>query len=706
MKRLFVVSLFLIASMLVSLVAVNPASAGNDASRVFVQFAAGQKANVENSLKGVGAEFHYTFDDLNTFAVSVPTQALAGLERNPNIVLIEEDSLRYPIGITSSSVVESPNLFAISGGQVVPYGVDMVQARDVWDANDDGAIDNGAPTGSNRTVCIIDSGFYTSHEDLSGVNVSGYDGNLAWNQDGDGHGTHVAGTIVAMNNALGVIGVTPGTVNVHVVRVFGNDGVWAYSSTLIDAANRCASAGADIISMSLGGSRSNNTEKNGFASLYNQGILSIAAAGNDGNNRNSYPASYDSVVSVAAIDINKVVADFSQYNSQVELAAPGVGVLSTVPYLDDTSLTTGDVTYSAGHIEFSARGSANGALVDGGLCTAANSAWSGKVVLCQRGDISFLDKVMNVQNSGGAAAAIYNNVPGGFLGTLGDGYSSTIIGISLSQEDGQYLVANQLGQSAAVSSTFTQPASGYEYYDGTSMATPHVSAVAALVWSSNPGATNVEIRQVLQQTAQDLGAAGRDVYYGYGLVQAKAAIDALGGGGSNNPPTVNITSPSNGASFNSGELITFAGSASDTEDGNLTTSLVWTSSLVAGQIGTGGSFSAVLSDGTHVITASVTDSSGAVGSDSVTITVGGGSGGDFTLTVMAYKVKGTKYADLSWTGAASTDVDVYRDGVLIITTPNNGAYTDGPLGKGGGSATYQVCEAGTGTCSNSVLVGW
>lgn len=704
MKRLFVVSLFLIAGMLVSLVAVNPASAGNDKSRVFVQFAAGQKANVENSLKGVGAEFHYTFDDLNTFAVSVPTQALAGLERNPNIVLIEEDSLRYPIGVTASRVVESPNLFAISGGQTVPYGVDMVQAREVWDADRNGVVDSGAPTGSNRTVCIIDSGFYTSHEDLTGVNVSGYDGNLAWYQDGNGHGTHVAGTIVAMNNALGVIGVTPGTVNVYVVRVFGNDGVWAYSSTLIDAANRCAFAGANIISMSLGGSRSNNTEKNGFASLYNQGILSIAAAGNDGNNRNSYPASYDSVVSVAAIDSNKVVADFSQYNSQVELAAPGVGVLSTVPYLDDTSLTTGGVTYSAGHIEFSARGSASGALVDGGLCTATNSAWSGKVVLCQRGDISFYDKVHNVQLSGGAAAAIYNNVPGGFLGTLGDGNSSTIIGISLSQEDGQYLVANQLGQSAAVSSTFTQPASGYEYYDGTSMATPHVSAVAALVWSSNPGASNVEIRQVLQQTAQDLGAAGRDVYYGYGLVQAKAAIDALGGGGSNNPPTVNITSPSNGASFNSGELITFAGSASDMEDGNLTTNLVWTSSLT-GHIDTGGSFSTALSDGTHVITASVTDSSGAVGSDSVTITVGGG-GGDFTLTVMAYKVKGTKYADLSWTGAASTNVDVYRDGVLIITTPNNGAYTDGSLGKGGGSATYQVCEAGASTCSNSVLVGW
>ena len=132
-----------------------------------------------------------------------------------------------------------------------------------------------------------------------------------------------------------------------------------------------------------------------------------------------------------------------------------------------------------------------------------------------------------MQNGAGVAAAVYNNVPGDFLGTLGSGNSSTIIAISLSQEDGQFLVANKLGLTASVSSNYVAPGSGYEYYDGTSMATPHVSAVAALVWSSKPSATNAEIRSVLQQTAEDLGAAGRDNYYGYGLVRAKAAIDAL-----------------------------------------------------------------------------------------------------------------------------------------------------------------------------------
>jgi subtilisin family serine protease len=527
MKRLSVLSMLVIASLVLNLFAVSPAVAGNgnEKVRVLVTFARGNQAGVANALKAAGAEFHYTFEDLDTFAVSLPQAALDGIAHNPHVVAIEEDAPRYPISIMPSKVQAAP------AGQSVPYGIDMVQARDVWDANRDNVVDSGAPTASNRTICIIDSGFYRDHEDLSGVSATGYNGNLTWYQDGSGHGTHVAGTIAAMNNALGVVGVTPGTVKLYIVRVFGDDGAWAYASTLVDAAYRCRDAGANIISMSLGGGRASQTEKTAFATLYNtNGILSIAAAGNDGNTLTSYPAGYDTVVSIAAIDSNKLVADFSQKNADVELAAPGVGVLSTVPYIDASSLTADGVTYTGTHIEFSARGSASGALVNGGLCDSVG-AWSGKIVLCQRGTIDFYTKVINVQNGGGAAAVIYNNVAGGFSGTLGDGNSSTIIGISLSQEDGQYLVANKLGLVASLNSTLTQPASGYELYDGTSMATPHASAVAALVWSSKPTATNAQVRAALQQSAQDLGTAGRDNSYGFGLIQAKAAITLLGGGG-------------------------------------------------------------------------------------------------------------------------------------------------------------------------------
>jgi subtilisin family serine protease len=437
--------------------------------------------------------------------------------------------------------------------------VDSVQARDVWDADRDGTIDYGAPTGAGRTVCIVDTGLYTGHEDFSGVDIIGGYSQVSteWYIDGAGHGTHVAGTIAAANNTLGVVGVTPGTVSLYIVKVFDDEGNWTLASDLVDAIYRCADANANVISMSLGGSRPNGKEKRAFDSLYNQGILHVAAAGNAGDTSYSYPASYDSVISVAAVDESNVVASFSQQNDQVELAAPGVRVLSTVPWLAIDTLTVDGVTYEGHHIEYAAYGTASGPLVDGGLCDTT-SDWSGAVVLCERGSITFYDKVMNVQNSGGVAAVIYNNEPGNFYGTLGDGNSSDILAISLSQEDGQYLVTYKLGLIGDVESNLTKPASGYEAWNGTSMATPHVSAVAALVWSSDPSLTNAQIRQALQQSALDLGDPGRDDAYGFGLVQALDAINYLA-----SKPSLSVAVSTDKATYSNRETVYITVSVTD-----------------------------------------------------------------------------------------------------------------------------------------------
>jgi hypothetical protein len=93
------------------------------------------------------------------------------------------------------------------------------------------------------------------------------------------------------------------------------------------------------------------------------------------------------------------------------------------------------------------------------------------------------------------------------------------------------------------------------------------------------------------------------------------------GGPVDNPPVVTITSPSDGATFGSGAVISFVGTAVDAEDGDLTSGLVWQSDI-EGQIGTGGSFTTILSDGEHIITTSVTDSGSNIGSASISITVG------------------------------------------------------------------------------------
>ena len=375
---------------------IGSAMAADGTTRVIVKFKDGRAS--AGSMKSVvaaakGTIKHEIFGT-SAMAIDVPVNALQGLRNNPNVEYVEEDQIRYPFALTSAST-GNPYLT----GQSVPYGIKQVQADLLPDTNV-----------GNRKICIIDSGVDRAHEDLVGnsANMTGqYDsGTGNWYTDENSHGTHVAGTIAGVNNSgLGVVGVNSNKrIKLHIVKVFAGSG-WAYSSTLSSAANQCGNAGANVISMSLGGGSPNTTESNTFANLASRGILNIAAAGNSGNTTVSYPAGYASVVMVGAVDEFKQWASFSQYNSKVELAGPGVSVLSTVPL--------------------------------------------------------------------------------------------------------------------AVKGT------KYAYLNGTSMATPHVSAVAALVWSYYPTCTGAQIRTSLTKSAQDLGTAGRDTKYGFGLVQARAAYDRI-----------------------------------------------------------------------------------------------------------------------------------------------------------------------------------
>jgi subtilisin family serine protease len=481
-----------------------------DTTRVIVKFKPGKKALLKSLLGGIKGKVKHEIFNADAMAIEVPRAALAALENNPNVEFIEEDAKRYPLALTSPST-GTP----YTSGQLVPYGIKMVQADQLSDS-----------VAANRKVCIIDSGIDRNHEDLSSNNLTGeYDSGTGWwYTDENHHGTHVAGTIAAINNSgVGVVGVNPNKqLKIHIVKVFGPD-AWAYSSTLASAANKCKAAGANVISMSLGGPTKNITEQNTFASLESAGILSIAAAGNDGNTKLSYPAGYASVVSVAAIDENKQWATFSQYNSKVELAGPGVSVLSTVPTGSgqEAVLTVGSTTYAPGAMEGSPVKTATAPLADFGIGDKVNTAVSGKVCLIQRGTVDFAVKVQNCQNSGGVGAVVYNNVAGAFGGTLGTVVTS-IPSVTATDTAGTAMKA-QLGQSATVGIK----ASSYAYFDGTSMATPHVSAVAALVWSYFPTCTAVQLRASLDKSALDLGTAGRDTKYGYGLVQAKAAYDRI-----------------------------------------------------------------------------------------------------------------------------------------------------------------------------------
>ena len=703
----------LLLLMAVMFTAVQPVSGEpSNTVRVWVTYQKGGKISVLNALSRQDAEIHYDFPELDAYVVTLPEAALNGIWRNPFVIDIEPDPVRYPIEPVKA---ELSSIFSDTldvNGQTIPWGIDAVQARDVWDTNRNTVVDSGAPTGAGITVCIIDSGYYAEHEDLKDASTGISQVDDDYQTDGSGHGSHVAGTIGALNNSVGVVGVSPGDVNYHIVKIFNNDGVWASGSDLVAAIYNCRDNGANVISMSMGGASSNRREQRAFDTLYSNGILHIAAAGNEQEETPglmSYPASYGSVISVAAVDSNLNIASFSNQNSAVEIAAPGVGVLSTIPYIETNSLIVDGTEYTPNHIEFSAFGSASGELVDGGLCTSSG-AWDGKVVLCQRGDISFLEKVTAVYQGGGAAAIVYNNEPGNFLGTLGEEPAFELLAISLSQEDGQFLVSNKLGAIASLTSTHTFPTSGYEAWDGTSMATPHVSGVAALIWSANPSWTNVEIREAMNATAFDLGVSGRDSIFGYGLVQAADALTYLGGGTVDSPPTVEITFPSDGSVVSG--TVNLAAEADDDYavtqvaflvdgvsigtdiDGSDGWSVNWDTTLVV--------------NGLHALSAVATDTSGKTGEDSISISVdnGGGTTDPIVLSATAAKIKGAGVVYLNWSPVTSPSIEIIRNGITIDTIENAGTYTDDSLGKGGGSATYQVCEAGTDICSNEVNVTW
>ena len=346
-----------------------------------------------------------------------------------------------------------------------------------------------------------------------------------WFTDENQHGTHVAGTIAAIDQVgEGVVGVLPNkNLNLYIVKVFDASGSTS-SSTVAKAMLRCNKAGAKIVSMSLGGSAPNSLQQKVVKFLSNRGVLLIAAAGNSGNTAISYPAGFAEVVSVAAVDDLKVKASFSQFNADVEIAGPGVNTLSTLPVGKGTSatLSVAATPYTVLGMVGSPNASATGPLADFGLGdTPAPGSMAGKVCLIQRGNISFSDKVLNCQSSGGLGAVIYNNVPGELAGTL-NGVVTTIPSVGATDVAGAAMLG-QLGQSATVAVS----TSDYGALSGTSMATPHVAAVAALVWSYFPNCTAAQIRTSLNNSAEDLGTPGRDTSYGFGLVRAKSAFDRI-----------------------------------------------------------------------------------------------------------------------------------------------------------------------------------
>jgi subtilisin len=258
----------------------------------------------------------------DAITLRLPKRAITALRQNSSIRYVEPNGQMHAID------------------QTLPWGIDRIDSEIVH-ANGE--------TGSGADIAILDSGIDSDHPDLRAnlgagkafveCGTGGYFGcaffgndnscNESWDDDND-HGTHCAGITDAIDNELGVVGVST-EATLHAVKVLDCSGRGSYSD-IAAGIEYTADQGWDVASMSLGGSQSNVVaDAVGYA--YDNGVLLVGAAGNSGQCTDcvSYPAAEPEVIAVSATNRDDELASFSSTGPEVELAAPGVEILSTVP---------------------------------------------------------------------------------------------------------------------------------------------------------------------------------------------------------------------------------------------------------------------------------------------------------------------------------------------------------------------------------------
>ena len=425
---------------------------------------------------------------------------------------------------------------------------------------------------SNVIVAVIDTGVLLRHADLQGQLIAGYDfiSDPAISVDGDGidndpddpgddsqngssfHGTHVAGTVAAATvGTTGVAGVAWLT-KIMPLRVLGKGGGTSYdimqgvryAAGLVNDSGSTPAQRADIINLSLGGASGSQAEQNVYTQARNKGVIIIAAAGNNSTSSLFYPASYDGVVSVSAVDMNSDLAPYSNFGTAIDVAAPG-------------------------------------------------------------GDTS---KDVN-----------------------GDGYSDGVLSTCGDDTTGSIQLV-------------------YKFYQGTSMASPHVAGVLALMKAVYPALTADQVESLLQNgnITGDLGDSGRDDLFGYGLIDAYKAVVAaqdLAGDGGTIPATL-IVNP---------VFLNFGGAL--------------TNVVLAAQNGGGATLTvSSVTDEADWLTVSATDvDSNGLGSYTATVNPTGLADGTYTATITFTSSKNTVLvAVIMQVGSAASVGDAGYHYVLLL----------------------------------------
>jgi len=486
----------------------------------------------------VGKNFILVHDSGRTTA-----ELIAELKLDPTVEMVEPNYLRWVTSVPNDALFT--NLWGLRNTSQPVNGFNGTAGDDIhfvaaWALAQQ-------PATNLPVVAVIDTGVDYTHPDLASnmwINTGeipgngkdddadgyvddryGYDfaDNLPDPMDSGFHGTHVAGTIAALgNNQLGVIGVDY-RAQVMALRA-SNDGETLSDSAIIMAiqyAIMMKNRGVNIVAIneSFGGGGSNTAESTAMQSAGNVGIIFCVAAGNDTANNDTtptYPANYrlSNMIVVAATDQNDSLASFSNFgNNTVDLGAPGVNILSLLPVAQAgtiASVQQNSTNYVANELTFSGTTTATGITAAIYYCGLGNpsefpAAVNNNIALIARGTLTFSNKVLNAMAAGARAVVIFNNAAGNFLGTLG-GTNHWIPTVSLSQTDGLAIQTNAVATVINVH----DPAQIYQYLDGTSMATPHVSGAVAFAAMNFPSETVTQrVQRVLTNVDVVPGLQGK-----------------------------------------------------------------------------------------------------------------------------------------------------------------------------------------------------
>jgi serine protease len=475
------------------------------------------------------------------------------------------------------------------------YAPQLVNAFDAYDVT----------MGSEDvTVAVVDQGVMYDHPDLE-AQFGASEGKDFVDDDADPypdsmsneyHGTHVAGIASATTgNSLGIAGIS----NSRIIsgRALSEEGSGS-TSDIADAVQWAADQGADIVNMSLGGGGYTDVMKNAVSYALNNGALPICAAGNDGSSSVSYPAAYDECVAVSAVDENENLASFSQYGDKLDVAAPGVDILST--------WTEYKSTYGGKYNKISGTSMACPAASGvAALGKAANPDLSATQLRQALKDTA-VDIGLSSQKQGAGRVDAANIVNAGGGGGGGGG--------------GETEPPN-----ADIATNTTTPDPGQTVtFDGAGSSDPDGGAIQSYQWEASTGgsATGVEVEGTWD-TEGDVTVT-LTVTDDEGETGSSSVVVSVGGGGETNEgPTADLVA--SGSSTTVGSAIEFDASGSSDPDGSI--------AAYSWDFGDGSSASGATtshswsSAGDYTVTLTVTDDDGATDTAQAAISVTEDSGG-------------------------------------------------------------------------------